>query len=66
MAQTVVTQTSFGDFSHPESLKEPAAVEHDGILWSVKLQNTFLINSGRTVLAVWEIAHPLCPRPTAS
>ncbi len=59
MAKTAVTMTYFGDMSvaNPESLREPPFIEHAGHIWTVKLQNTFLVNSAGIVyiLAVWEI-----------
>ncbi len=51
MPMTVLTLTD----SSLHALVEPEHIEWNGGLWSPKLQNTFLVQHGTRILAIWEI-----------
>lgn len=63
--QTVITWTpvtstnparkAFPEIDYHDSLVQPEHIEFDGAEWSVKLQDTFLVDSGKSILAIWAI-----------
>lgn len=63
MAQTLVTTTDTSMwFGHDQKLREPSRIEHNGGLWTVKLQNTFQNKRG-DIVAVWVIDQYMRPTP---
>ncbi len=63
--QTVITWTlvkmtnperrKFPELGYEDSLVQPEYIEYDGAEWSVKLQDTFLVDEGKSILAIWTI-----------
>jgi len=62
MPQTQVTVVEPWELLFLKTLPEPKRIEHNGGLYSVRLQNTFQDKMGR-ILAVWVIDQFLCPTP---
>lgn len=60
MAQTKLTLTETYQVLFGASLDEPEHIEHNGGLYSVKLQNTFQDKRG-CIVAVWVIDQFLRP-----
>jgi len=54
--QTVITYTAVSRLGCQEdSLVEPEHIEYEGAYWKAKLQDTFLIGEGESILAVWTL-----------
>jgi hypothetical protein len=62
VSQTKTTLTESWLLALGRPLSEPATIEHNGGIWSVKLQNSFQTKDGH-VIAVWVINQFLRPTP---